>query len=161
MTLCQICLINSSNYKCPTCLLQYCNLACYKSEKHKEIDMKGKDNDVGNKAVIDKDVLSNSLSEKTTNPLSEGTSNSLFEKILSDPHIQSLLSIDSLQFHLSVLMKLLKNTDNILEPKAINESKQVMNLKLLNLRLGGTEENELVEEFVNRVLVLKNEIERV
>ena len=34
--LCNICLKNAADYKCPKCLWSYCSLSCYKNEKHSD-----------------------------------------------------------------------------------------------------------------------------
>ncbi|KAG7195837.1 uncharacterized protein KQ657_002222 [Scheffersomyces spartinae] len=71
-----------------------------------------------------------------------------------DPIIRSMLRSDALQIHLVTIMKILK------EPQFTNstnleETKEVALLKLTNLRHpNGIEANEIVEEFINRLLLL-------
>ena len=67
-----------------------------------------------------------------------------------------MLKFKSLQFHLSVILKII-NDASITGESVLENRKEIANLKLTNLRSGGyTEQNELVEDFVERVLFLLN-----
>lgn len=150
---CQICTENESKYKCPTCMINYCGLVCYKSESHKHDETRTEP-----ELTIDDEIISDEINHSDLSNTSFSTAQiQLFTKIIEDDIIKQFLQEDTLQFHLSVLIKILHNHNNIIEPKAVNDTRMVMNLKLLNLRLGGIEENELVEEFVQRILFLINQ----
>lgn len=76
-----------------------------------------------------------------------------FDKILQDETIQDYLKYPSLRMHLTTVAKLLR------DPKFANEMtiegrKDIALKKIRGLRVGGREENELVEEFINRFLEL-------
>lgn len=77
----------------------------------------------------------------------------VFAQIANDPVIKSLLKYKSLQVHLGVLIKLAADSQFTNEPLAENR-REIANMRLCELRMGGSEENELVEEFVERVLSL-------
>lgn len=160
-TLCTICNLKSKNYKCPKCYISYCSIECYKSKDHlKEhnqiFDEKKINIETGIKETIE-DNLTSIHSEKELK----------FAKILEDKKIKYLLKDKVLQFHLLTLIKILidptvtkvnhklkfndQHNDNFKEKSLI-----IMNLKLNDLRAGGIEENEVVEEFVQRFFFLYN-----
>lgn len=138
MPLCGICHVNESKYKCPKCTVNYCSLPCFKDPKHTHDE------------VIEKNIPDHKAETKLTEP--EGK----FDKLLNDSQIQSMLKYKSLQFHLSVIMKIINDSTITGEPMLENR-KEIANLKLTNLRSGGLEENELIEDFVDRVLFLLSE----
>lgn len=138
MPLCGICQVNESKYKCPKCTVNYCSLACFKDPNHTH-----------DEAII-KNIPDHKAEIKLTEP--EGK----FDKLLNDSQIQSMLKYKSLQFHLSVIMKIINDSSITGEPMLENR-KEIANLKLTNLRSGGLEENELIEDFVDRVLFLLSE----
>lgn len=146
--LCSICSINQANYKCPKCLIVYCSLPCYKSLQH----------------VHDAEVTAKSKSPnpKTTEHLSQPSlpisKDQLLAKIAQDAQIKSLLASKSLQVHLAVIVKLLEDSLLTNEPMAENR-REIANMRLCELRMGGPDENLLVEEFVQRVLQLQQEIQ--
>ncbi|ODV96223.1 hypothetical protein PACTADRAFT_49609 [Pachysolen tannophilus NRRL Y-2460] len=152
--LCGICNSNESRYKCPKCGIKYCSVTCFKSEAHihdhtKETDVNG-ENVISLEPQEDHDVESGS-----------GTSvdddDKLFQKLLNDPKIKALLQEKTLRFHLTVLFKIL-NDPKILSKEYDKENRlEIANKKLVNLRVKGIEENELVEEFCCRVIELLEE----
>lgn len=159
---CQICLTNDSKYKCPTCLIHYCTLVCYKSDKHvheeKSTQIERPQTEKPQIETVSGLQIENVKQDEGSNTnTNTNTKEQLFERIIEDDIIKQYLSQDSLRFHLSVLMKILNNDGGIVEAKAVNDTKLVVDLKLLNLRLGGLEENVLVEEFAQRVLELVNQ----
>ncbi|GEQ71466.1 hypothetical protein JCM33374_g5150 [Metschnikowia sp. JCM 33374] len=158
--ICTICSINPAKYKCPKCAVPYCSLPCFKSEKHTHDEAKdphqlstplneSKILPTPEIATISETATATALKETETPP-------SLFERIANDSVIRSLLSYKSLQVHLSILLKLLSDSSLTREPIFENR-KEIVNMRLCDLRIGGAEENELVEEFVQRVLYLHDE----
>lgn len=115
-------------------------MACFKSPDHTHDSV----NDAN---------ASENLDPQITETTSQG---SKFDKVLNDAQIQSMLKYKSLQFHLSVILKILHDM-SITGESVSDNRKEIANLKLTNLRSGGLEENELVEDFVGRVLFLLNE----
>lgn len=80
-------------------------------------------------------------------------SNAKFETLLADPQIQYFLKQESLRIHLKSIFDILENSRLSNEHSA--EGRRAVALKKLReLRVGGREANELVEEFVLRVLEL-------
>ena len=140
MTICGICNIKESKYKCPKCSVNYCSIGCFKDVGHTH------QSNEENQKVEDekKEVL---LKAELT---------SKFDKVINDSQIQSMLKYKSLQFHLSVILKII-NDASITGESVLDDRKEIANLKLTNLRSGGLEQNELVEDFVERVLFLLNE----
>lgn len=136
---CGICKEVEAKYKCPKCLIVYCSLACYKNEElhsHQNLDLKNITR--SEPLPVEKNV--NSIPNK-------------FDKILNDPQILSMLNMKSLQFHLLTLIKIMSDPSITNEPTMENR-RDVAKLKLADLRKGGKEENELVEEFIERFLLL-------
>ncbi|KAM9938819.1 hypothetical protein OXX80_001685 [Metschnikowia pulcherrima] len=143
---CGICTENQAKYKCPTCSIEYCSLPCFKSEKHDH-------NNLSSANSVEK--LPGSAMQ-ISEPIQPKETPPIFEKIANDPIIRSLLKYKSLQTHLSILLKLLSDSSLTREPIFENR-KEIVNMRLCDLRIGGPEENELVEEFVQRVLILHDE----
>lgn len=86
------------------------------------------------------------------------SSSSRFEKLLQDPQIQYYLSHESLKVHLRAVYEILNNPQ--LSGEQTSDGRRSVALKKLReLRVGGIESNELVEEFVCRVLDLLDEDE--
>ncbi|CCE72803.1 Piso0_000397 [Millerozyma farinosa CBS 7064] len=76
-----------------------------------------------------------------------------FDRVLEDEQIKSMLKYRALQFHLSVILKIIKDPGFSGENTAEGR-REIANMKLTGLRSGGREENEIVEEFVDRILFL-------
>ncbi|KHC38926.1 hypothetical protein W5O_03537, partial [Candida albicans Ca6] len=79
-----------------------------------------------------------------------------FSKLLQDDQIKYLLNQPSLQFHLLSIIKILIDPTFTPKNSNIEQKLDIANLKLNDLRIGGIEQNELVEEFVQRCLELMN-----
>ena len=140
MAICAICNVNESKYKCPKCSVNYCSIGCFKDPCHTH------------ESIGEKDKAGNETKEMllTDEPASK------FNKLINDSQILSMLKYKSLQFHLSVILKII-NDASITGESVLENRKEIANLKLTNLRSGGLEQNELVEDFVERVLFLLNE----
>ena len=114
-----------------------CTLECYKS--HKPSCQPSDTND-----------QSQHVPKQAQSVIDDG---SPFDRILEDPQIQYYLKFPSLKHHLSAIISIL--TDQQVSGEYTAEGRQYVALKKLReLRKGGREENELVEEFVLRVLEL-------
>lgn len=124
--ICGVCKLNESKYKCPNCEILYCSLACYKSHDHK--------------VETPKEVFK----------LNTELIDSKYKSLIDDKELQYLLSFKSLRHHLFEIYKI--TNDYV----SINKRNQLMNTKLNDLRKFGIEENELVEEFCQRVIKLLN-----
>lgn len=137
---CAICAENDAKYKCPKCSIAYCSLPCFKNTKHDHLN------------VVTTEGASEPIA-KVPQAKSATSSQLLFESVAEDPVIKSLLGYKSLQVHLAVVLRLLSDSRITNEPLAENR-REIANLRLCDLRTNGVHENELVEEFVQRVLYL-------
>lgn len=134
---CTICCDNQAKYKCPKCPAQYCSLSCYKAPSHVHDEVTETPN-LENVETVKPDLSDKRIPSK-------------FEKVLADPTIQNFLKYKSLKVHLAIIAKILEDSSLTNEPLAVNR-KDIANMRLCDLRKGGSEENELVEEFVARTL---------
>ncbi|KAK6203460.1 protein required for growth at high temperature [Scheffersomyces amazonensis] len=154
-TTCGVCNINPAKYKCPQCSIPYCSLICFKSESHQS---NHKQTNQGNSISDKKNEIPISLNQSKHTEPEIVTDNSEFDEVLQDPIIQAMLQEKSLQFHLLTLIKLLKSPQELkLNNEIISNNDNrlsIMNHKLNDLRVGGIEENSLVEEFIQRVLTI-------
>lgn len=74
-----------------------------------------------------------------------------YEKLINDDIIKSMLRYPALKVHLNTVYTLL--TDSQVSGEMTDDGRRTVALKKLReLRKGGREENELVEDFVTRVL---------
>lgn len=154
----------AAKYRCPKCPVQYCSLACFRAPQHVHPDAAeaaeahgpGHGPQVQDTGVQPGQAGLSAGPDKSAGPSGlpgAAGGSDRFAAIAADPVIQKLLSYKSLQVHLAVLLKILSDSLLTHEPLAENR-KDIANLRLCDLRMGGTEENELVEEFVQRVLEL-------
>ncbi|EEQ45209.1 conserved hypothetical protein [Candida albicans WO-1] len=142
--LCGICQVEQSKYKCPKCSIAYCSLTCYKSEIHTHDYLP---------TVTDTTSQPPQQQQQTTTTT---PGDDRFSKLLQDDQIKYLLNQPSLQFHLLSIIKILIDPTFTPKNSNIEQKLDIANLKLNDLRIGGIEQNELVEEFVQRCLELMN-----
>lgn len=149
--ICGICDENEAKYRCPKCNVHYCSLGCFKGPKHVHTESE--------KLVQNNAIKTDANPEKSSTTNNESSLNvDLYARIVSDAQILSMLKFKSLQFHLSVILKILDDPQVSREQTSAGR-REVANAKLTQLREGGSEENELVEDFVARVLELMNKKE--
>lgn len=143
---CTVCLKEQAKYRCPKCPVKYCSLTCFKSpaHSHDSVESAPGDSDSGKSGETEKPA------QAPAQPAEEPTA---YQKIAADPVIQQLLKYKSLQVHIAVIVKLLTDSSITNEPLAENR-REIANMRLCDLRIGGQEENELIEEFVGRVIEL-------
>lgn len=145
MTACAFC-PEQSKYKCPQCKAPYCSLGCYKSASHTH-DAETTATPTPQTAQAEPGDNNGSAGQtQAQNP---------FDAIIQDPEIKGLLSEKTLQVHLAVILRILQDLLITNEPMADNR-REIANMRLCELRVGGLEENVLVEQFVQRVLELYN-----
>ncbi|KGR09621.1 hypothetical protein MG3_03542 [Candida albicans P78048] len=145
--LCGICQVEQSKYKCPKCSIAYCSLTCYKSESHTHDNLP---------TVTDTTSQPPQQQQQTTTTTTTTPGDDRFSKLLQDDQIKYLLNQPSLQFHLLSIIKILIDPTFTPKNSNIEQKLDIANLKLNDLRIGGIEQNELVEEFVQRCLELMN-----
>ncbi|RLV83817.1 Protein HIT1 [Meyerozyma sp. JA9] len=148
--ICGICNENEAKYRCPRCNVHYCSLVCFKGPNH--VHLEAEKPTQADKPETDANQKSSIKNESANN-------SNLFGRIASDPQIQSMLKYKSLQFHLSVISKILDDPQ-ISGEQTTAGRREVANAKLTQLRGGGSEENELVEDFAARVLEIMEENKR-
>ena len=144
--LCGICQVEQSKYKCPKCSIAYCSLTC-KSESHTHDNLP---------TVTDTTSQPPQQQQQTTTTTTTTPGDDKFLKLLQDDQIKYLLNQPSLQFHLLSIIKILIDPTFTPKNSNIEQKLDIANLKLNDLRIGGIEQNELVEEFVQRCLELMN-----
>lgn len=140
---CSICKSAVAKYKCPKCAVEYCSLPCFKSPVHSHA--------IAAAGLEPSEITVVHNTGVTQPPVDHGSE--LFRSIAADTVIQSLLGYKSLQVHLAVLLRILEDSRITNEPLAENR-RDIANMRLCELRTHGKDENELVEEFVQRVLLL-------
>lgn len=145
--LCGICQTEQSKYKCPKCSIPYCSIKCYKSPSH-----------IDPEPTTQQPQQPQSTSSSTTEKDLPPPTQSKWERIANDKIIRDLLAVPALQIHLLTIVKILQD-DKIVSNVSDDQRVEVARLKLMDLRSGGVEENVLVEEFVDRVLMLLDENE--
>ncbi|RLV89529.1 Protein HIT1 [Spathaspora sp. JA1] len=146
--ICGICQEQESKYKCPKCKIPYCSLTCYKSESHTHKEEQEEQEEP-------KVEVPSTHTNTGNDDIKEDTDK--FSVVVNDPQIKSMLREPALQIHLLTIVKLL-NDDSLIQGNVNYDQRlEIVRLKLQDLRVGGIEENELVEEFIQRVLQLLNE----
>ncbi|RLP64721.1 hypothetical protein L150_03475 [Candida albicans Ca529L] len=150
--LCGICQVEQSKYKCPKCSIAYCSLTCYKSESHTHDNLPTV-TDTTSQPPPQQQQQSQQQQQQTTTTT---PGDDRFSKLLQDDQIKYLLNQPSLQFHLLSIIKILIDPTFTPKNSNIEQKLDIANLKLNDLRIGGIEQNELVEEFVQRCLELMN-----
>lgn len=134
---CVICNNPGASYKCPVCLSSYCSVKCYKEHK---LQCVGKSS-----------TTSSDLTVACTSSNNSSSNENQFLKVWEDPKIQKFLQSSSLKFHLNTIYRLL--TDQSVTREVTAEGRRTIALKKLReLRSGGREQNEQVEEFVQYFL---------
>ncbi|RCK62693.1 Protein HIT1 [Candida viswanathii] len=135
--ICGICKTQESKYKCPKCSIAYCSIACYKSPDHSH------------------ENIATTIPTKPELKIPDVQEHDdKFGRLLQDTQIQYFLKQPSLQIHLLTIIKILNDASFTQKNLTIEQKQDVANLKINDLRTGGVEENELVEEFIQRVLYL-------
>lgn len=153
--LCAICGVKESKYTCPKCASRYCSLACFKSEKHGGMD---------EKAALAK------LNEETTKGKDEDpkdaedmghieTQDAMLNELVKNDVFQEYISSPVLQFHILTVLEIL-NDVSLTNEYSKDGRLEIASRKLNNLRSGGAEENEYVEEFITFLLDWMEEYER-
>lgn len=88
--------------------------------------------------------------QEAKEPVSDGSG---YEKLINDDIIKSMLRYPALKVHLNTVYTLL--TDSQVSGEMTDDGRRTVALKKLReLRKGGREENELVEDFITRILHL-------
>lgn len=145
---CSICATNPPKYKCPRCRAPYCSLACFKTHK----------TECAGESAPEAPPVPQKEEEDASAEQDVVAVDARYEAVARDPAIQALLRHDALRFHLRYLFSLLSDAAHAGEGSA--EGRRAVALrKLTELRVGGLEANELVEEFCARAAALLEEQE--
>lgn len=125
-------------------------MACFKKEIHNDKHTEVK------KEEDQKEEEKDSTTATATTASAQTPKLSIYDPLVKDDVIQKLLSYKSTKTHLKHLATLLK--DSKLAREATEEGRmEIANLGLLELRAGGENENEAIEEFCQRALDLMEE----
>lgn len=120
-------------------------MGCFKKEIHTEKHTNTEENTEEDTKAASNDT--NTTTEVTTKLPS------IYDPLINDEIIQKLLSFKSTKTHLKHIATLLK--DSKLAREATEEGRmEIANLGLLELRAGGENENEAIEEFCQRAMEL-------
>jgi hypothetical protein len=153
---CQVC--NKSipaRYKCPACTTPYCSLVCFKVHKEscqsqqqqqQQQQSPALSENITQAAKLEQPAIANAGPE-------DSSKNAVFERLLRDDRIRYYLKQESLRVHLRMISKILEDS-KVSGEQSSEARRRVALKKLRELRMGGREENVLVEEFVERVLEL-------
>ena len=147
--LCKICTQQPAKYKCTKCYIEYCSVACFKQHKpvhegeregESEREREG-ESEREREAVQKKETVQNQQPPAD----SKSSNKDIFQSIIDDSLMQQYLRQTPLQINLSILVKLYQS---------VSDGEYLVNLKLMDLRKNGVEENELIEEFIQVFLAL-------
>lgn len=134
---------NKSKYKCPKCLSHYCSITCFKSSEHKLLDeqqsvesSEPKTEQPNIPQIIPKDAVS--------------PEDLKFQKVLENETIRRYLAEPALKHHLNEIIKLMN--------QLLANDQDLVSIKINELRKGGSQENILVEEFVQTFLDIYEQV---
>lgn len=134
-----------AKYKCPACKSPYCSVLCFKSHKLKCTSPQNEDTELKNKRA-----------EEVKEDAAGLTENPQFSRIFKNERVKALLSSEGVQKHLKLLYEIM-NDPNI-SGENNSEGRRIVALKKLReLRKGGREGNEAIEELVCEVTKLWEE----
>lgn len=131
-------------------------MACFKKEIHndKHTEVKKGEKESGDSKKEDQNDTTTATDTTAAEPQTPKLS--IYDPLVQDDVIQKLLSYKSTKTHLKHIATLLK--DSKLAREATEEGRmEIANLGLLELRAGGENENEAIEEFCQRALDLMEE----
>lgn len=132
-----------ARYKCPRCGVEYCSVGCFRSHKDvcagpQEIGAAGGASEARGTGETDADEID--LASPWATALQDGA-------------LRQMLKQRSLREHLGVVARILE--DSSVSGEATADGRWAVALKKLReMRKGGREQNELVEDFVQRVVAL-------
>lgn len=139
--LCKICTQQPAKYKCTKCYIEYCSVACFKQHKPVHEGEREGESEREREAVQKKETVQNQQPPAD----SKSSNKDIFQSIIDDSLMQQYLRQTPLQINLSILVKLYQS---------VSDGEYLVNLKLMDLRKNGVEENELIEEFIQVFLAL-------
>lgn len=146
--LCKICTQQPAKYKCTKCYVEYCSVACFKQHKPvHEGEREGEREGESEREREKREVVQKKETVQNQQPPADSKSNNkdIFQSIIDDSLMQQYLRQTPLQINLSILVKLYQS---------VSDGEYLVNLKLMDLRKNGVEENELIEEFIQVFLAL-------
>lgn len=140
--LCGVCHEKESKYTCPKCECRYCSLTCFKDDKHKEMD---------NRAIEKHPIKEDTSEDKSKEVKTEDIQDPMLAKLMQSSEFQEYIASPVLQFHILTVLEIINNI-SLTNEYSKDGRFEIASRKLNNLRLGGVEENEYVEEFVSWLL---------
>lgn len=151
--LCDICKEKESKYTCPKCNSKYCSLVCFKSEKHQKLDKtRSEEQSAKIEEIVETtDAVTDSPKKDETIESEAVIEDPLLVELSKNPQFQNYITSPVLQFHILTVLEILNNV-SLTNEYSRDGRLEIASRKLNNLRLGGSEENEYVEEFVTWIL---------
>lgn len=137
---CAVCAENESKYTCPKCKCRYCSLKCFRSQKHVDMDNASVAATVDVKQQEQEKVQANNVEN-------EDISDPMIKTLVSDRTFQSYIASPVIQFHVMTILEIINNV-SLTNEYSKDGRYEIASRKLNNLRQGGVEENEYVDEFV-------------
>lgn len=141
MAKCEICNDSESKYTCPHCAAKYCSLKCFKSETHV-----ARDASVVEKSAVEGESEKSELSVPETSD--SHTDSPMIAALVQDDRFQYYLRSPALQLHLLSIVEILNNVSLTNEYSA-DGRREIASRKINDLRVGGFEANEWMDEFFN------------
>lgn len=140
MAKCEICDEAEMKYTCPKCGTKYCSLACFKSETHKLKDAAK----VEEIEIIPEPIQETKTSEEQEQP--PHSDDPMIDALIKDEKFQYYLKSPPLQLHILTIVEILNNI-SLTNEYSSDGRKEIASKKINNLRTGGLESNEWVNEF--------------
>lgn len=145
MAKCEICNELEMKYTCPKCGVKYCSLKCFKSEIHKSMD----------ESKLEKiDIKPESIEQNQENEIENAieTENNtkiedtMIDSLIKDDKFKYYMKSPPLQLHILSIIEILNNI-SLTNEYSSDGRREIASKKINNLRLGGLESNEWVNEF--------------
>lgn len=127
-------------YTCPKCKAKYCSLKCFKSEKHIEMDTKTAQEEPKPESPTEEPKVEQDSGDQGP------TEDPMINALIKDDRFQYYMKSPQLQLHLLTIVEILNNVSLTNEYSA-DGRREIASKKINNLRLGGAEPNEWMNEF--------------
>lgn len=137
--LCTICNEKEYKYTCPKCKCRYCSLACFKSLKHVELD-----ENLFQKSEVNEKKDNNESNEEEPTTIKDP----MLQELVNDRKFKEYIASPVLQYHILTILEILDNV-SLTNEYSKDGRLEIASRKLNNLRYGGMEENQFVNEFIS------------
>lgn len=128
---------------------KYCSLVCFKSAKHVELDEKKSES----KGVVEEgEEQKEKQDQNEKQDIATEIDDPMVAELVKESQFQEYVKSPIIQFHLFTILEIMENV-SVTNEYSRDGRLEIASRKLNNLRTGGVEENEYVEEFVEWLLV--------